>query len=137
MSGLNFRGTSLSLSTPRPRELAAFYATLFDVPVAASEGPRPGEPLDAGFAQLRPVPGKLLMTINFEWDELYVPPVWPSVPGAQQTQGHLDIWVSDLEAAVDRAVELGASVHEHQPIEGLRVMLDPDGHPFCLFEGDE
>jgi len=24
---------------------------------------------------------------------------------------------------------------KHQPQQGVRVMIDPEGHPFCLFEG--
>lgn len=36
--------TSISVSTPPPRELADFYARLLGVEVAASEGPREGEP---------------------------------------------------------------------------------------------
>lgn len=125
--------TSLSLSTSRPRELAAFYAALLGVDVAASEGPREGEPADAGWAQLRPAAGRLAMTVNLEWDPDFVPPVWPSAPGEQQPQAHLDLWVDDLDAAEAWARECGALRHTHQPQEDVRVMLDPDGHPFCLF----
>ena len=39
----------------------------------------------------------------------------------------------DLDAAVAYAVESGATVAEFQPQDGVRVCLDPDGHPFCLF----
>jgi hypothetical protein len=41
--------------------------------------------------------------------------------------------VSDLEAATAHARELGASVAGYQPQENVRVMLDPVGHPFCLY----
>ena len=40
---------------------------------------------------------------------------------------------TDLEAAVAHAVELGATVADHQPQDDVRVMLDPAGHPFCLY----
>jgi len=30
----------------------------------------------------------------------------------------------------------GARLAEHQPQEHVRVMLDPEGHPFCLFPDD-
>jgi hypothetical protein len=33
------------------------------------------------------------------------------------------------------AQEAGATVAGHQPQPDVRVMLDPDGHPFCLFRG--
>jgi hypothetical protein len=46
---------------------------------------------------------------------------------------HLDIGVTDLDAAVEDAVALGAEVHTHQPQDDVRVLLDPAGHPFCLY----
>lgn len=97
------------------------------------EGPREGEPADAGWAQLRPAEGRLLMTLNFEWDPLYEPPTWPSEHGVQQPQAHLDLRVDDLEAAESWAVAIGARRAAVQPQPGVRVMLDPHGHPFCLF----
>ena len=35
--------------------------------------------------------------------------------------------------AVAHAVELGATIAESQPQANVRVLLDPDGHPFCLY----
>lgn len=124
MSRPRIEATSISISTPRPGELADFYAALLGVEVAASE---------PGWAQLRPSPGRLAMTINIEHDPDFVPPTWPSTPGEQQPQAHLDLWVDDLDAAERWATGCGARRHPHQPQEGVRVMLDPDGHPFCLF----
>ena len=46
---------------------------------------------------------------------------------------HLDFGVDDLEAGVVWAIEIGARLADHQPQEHVRVMLDPEGHPFCLF----
>ena len=46
---------------------------------------------------------------------------------------HLEILVDDLDAAVAVAVAAGATVAEFQPQDGVRVCLDPDGHPFCLY----
>ena len=63
----------------------------------------------------------------------YVRPVWPNADGQQQMMLHLDFEVSDLEAAVAHAVELGAEQAEFQPQHNVRVMLDPAGHPFCLY----
>ena len=65
--------------------------------------------------------------------EHFVRPVWPPEPGTQGMQMHLDVEVDDLEAAVAHAVELGATVAEFQPQEDVRVLLDPAGHPFCLY----
>jgi hypothetical protein len=44
-----------------------------------------------------------------------------------------DIEVDDLDDGVAWAVSAGATVAGHQPQDGVRVMLDPAGHPFCLF----
>lgn len=65
----------------------------------------------------------------------YQRPVWPDADGAQQMMMHLDFEVSDLAAAVAHAVELGATVAGFQPQDDVRVLLDPDGHPFCLYLG--
>jgi hypothetical protein len=46
---------------------------------------------------------------------------------------HLDFEVVDLEAAVAHALELGAEEAAYQPQDNVRVMLDPAGHPFCLY----
>jgi predicted enzyme related to lactoylglutathione lyase len=46
---------------------------------------------------------------------------------------HLEIAVDDLDAAVAHAVAAGASVAAFQPQNDVRVCLDPDGHPFCLY----
>jgi hypothetical protein len=50
-------------------------------------------------------------------------------------QLHLDLEVDDLDQAVAHAIEAGAELPEFQPQERVRVMLDPDGHPFCLYLG--
>lgn len=73
------------------------------------------------------------MKIEVQWEANYRPPVWPSQPGDQLMMMHLDIGVADLDGAVAWAEAQGARVAEHQPREGVRVMLDPEGHPFCLF----
>lgn len=46
---------------------------------------------------------------------------------------HLDIEVDDLAAEGERALSLGATLASFQPQEHVRVYLDPDGHPFCLW----
>jgi hypothetical protein len=46
---------------------------------------------------------------------------------------HLDLEVDDLEAATDYALSVGAELAEVQPQEDVRVLLDPAGHPFCLY----
>ena len=46
---------------------------------------------------------------------------------------HLDFEVDDLDEAVEHAKAVGATVASYQPQELVRVMLDPAGHPFCLW----
>jgi hypothetical protein len=58
----------------------------------------------------------------------------PDAPAlARQMMMHLDIEVPDLDAAVAGAIEAGATLADFQPQEKVRVMLDPVGHPFCLY----
>lgn len=114
-----------------PLALAEFYERLLGWPIVEREGPRPGFPAQDGWAKIRS-PDQA-MKIEFQWDEHYARPVWPSVVGEQQMMIHLDIEVDDLDAGVAWAVEQGATVAAHQPQRGVRVMLDPEGHPFCLF----
>jgi catechol 2,3-dioxygenase-like lactoylglutathione lyase family enzyme len=127
------RVTSVTIAAPDPRALAAFYARLLGWTVAAAEPPRPGMPEADGWAQLRPPAGQAGPTLNFEYEAGYVRPVWPSEAGAQQLMEHLDIAVGDLDAAVAWAVGAGAVLAAYQPQQDVRVLLDPAGHPFCLF----
>ena len=51
------------------------------------------------------------------------------------TQGHLDITVvsGDVDGAIDFAVSLGVCVVSAEVRdEGIVVLLDPAGHPFCF-----
>lgn len=63
----------------------------------------------------------------------YVAPTWPAEPGRQQMMLHLDFEVLDLAAETQRAITLGATLPAYQPQENVRVLLDPAGHPFCLY----
>lgn len=71
--------------------------------------------------------------LAFQLEERHVRPQWPAAPGGQQMQMHLDIGVRELEPAVADAVALGATLAAFQPQSDVRVLLDPDGHPFCLY----
>jgi catechol 2,3-dioxygenase-like lactoylglutathione lyase family enzyme len=111
------------LDAPDARELAHFYRrllgwTIFNesdgwVDLAPSE--------DAGY------------NLAFATEKDYARPVWPTVDGQPQMSMHLDIEVDDLEQAVAYAVEVGAEQASYQPQDNVRVMLDPAGHPFCLY----
>lgn len=113
---------STVLGAPDPRELAAFYRRLLGWDTASDDG---------DFVILRNPEGG--PGLSFQLESSHVPPVWPAGPGDQQMQSHLDIRVDDLEGASRHAVDAGATLAEFQPQEGVRVHLDPAGHPFCLF----
>ncbi len=127
------RVTSVTIGAPDPRALADFYSRLLEWRITASDPPRPGQPPEDGWAQIRPPDGVPGPTLNFEHEANYVAPTWPSVAGDPQIQEHLDIAVDDLEASVRWAVDVGATLAEFQPQGDVRVMIDPAGHPFCLF----
>jgi catechol 2,3-dioxygenase-like lactoylglutathione lyase family enzyme len=128
--------TSVTIGAPDPRALAAFYQRLLGWTITAEEPARPGCPPEDGWAQLRPPEGTAGPTLNFEYEARYVPPAWPSEPGRQHITQHLDIAVTDLDETVAWATGAGATLAAFQPQDDVRVMLDPAGHPFCLFLHD-
>lgn len=71
--------------------------------------------------------------LAFQREPHYVRPVWPGRPGEQLMMLHLDLQVDDLEESTAYAVSVGAELAEHQPQDDVRVLLDPAGHPFCLY----
>ena len=71
--------------------------------------------------------------LSFQQETDFARPTWPSGPGDQQMQVHLDIHVDDLDVAGAYAVSVGARLADFQPQDDVRVYLDPVGHPFCLF----
>lgn len=102
--------------------LARFYADLMGGEVTA-------EYPDYGYAQAT-VAGA---TLNFQAVQGYARPEWPGQDHPQQY--HLDLRVTDLETAIAHATRIGATEAATQTdTEGgrWRVMIDPDGHPFCL-----
>lgn len=125
--------TSVTIGAPDPRRLAAFYAKMLGWPITAEDPPRPGNPPEDGWAQIRPAEGKTGPTLNFEYEIHYTRPAWPAEAGRQHSTEHLDIFVEDLDAAVAWAIEAGATLAGYQPQDDVRVMIDPAGHPFCLF----
>jgi catechol 2,3-dioxygenase-like lactoylglutathione lyase family enzyme len=72
--------------------------------------------------------------LSFQTEDQHVPPVWPTTIDEQQMMMHLDISVSNLDEAAGVAERLGASVAPWQPQDDVRVMIDPAGHLFCLYE---
>ena len=113
------------LDCPDARELAHFYARLLGWRIFDES---------AGWATLAPAEDAGY-NLAFATEPSYVRPVWPAVEGEPQMSMHLDLEVDGLDDAVAYATEVGATLASHQPQETVRVMLDPAGHPFCLYLG--
>ena len=114
--------TATVLGAPDARRLADFYRRLLGWTVGRDE---------PDWVTLRAPGGGAGLSFQTEAD--HVEPVWPAGFGDQQMQLHLDIEVDDLEAAVAHAVAEGALPASYQPQDQVRVLLDPAGHPFCLW----
>jgi hypothetical protein len=119
---MQFRLTATVLDSDDPRSLAAFYEALL------------------GWRRVRDESEWIMLRspddaqgLSFAIDRAYAVPTWPSDAGAQRMMAHLDIAVDALDPAVERAVALGASLAGFQPQDDVRVLLDPAGHPFCLY----
>lgn len=113
---------SVVLDCPDPGALAIFYAGLL--------GGR-ANTADPDWCEVFIEEPSLKLA--FQRIDRYQAPEWPA--GVPQ-QLHVDLTVSDLEAASRRAVALGAAVLTG-PVEeegGVFIVhADPAGHPFCLF----
>ena len=115
--------------------LAHFYSRLLGWEVTADDG--------QGWAQLRDPDGGV--GINIQAEPWYRPPSWPETaharPDAQHKMMHFEIEVDDLTGAIEAVIATGGAVAAHQPDDRdpsrIRVMLDPAGHPFCLFVAGE
>ena len=110
-------------------ELAEFYAALLGWEI--TQRTDPGVP--HGWALVESPDKKHKVELQGLAD--YQRPVWPNTAGEQQQMIHLDIAV-DNPAAIDWCVAHGATIADHQPNPNVKVMLDPAGHPFCLFGGN-
>lgn len=115
----------VALDAPHARTLADFYVRLLGWRVS-----KPDEP-DAEWVTLAPPEG--ITYLGFQTSPQYQAPIWPPADGQQQQMMHLDFEVADLQAAVGEAVAAGATMAEYQPQSDVVVMLDPVGHPFCLY----
>ena len=111
------------LGTSDPRALARFYAEILGWRIVKDE---------PGWVTIYPDEG--VAYVAFQYEKNQQRPAWPEVD-EQQMRMHLDVEVEDLDTAVEHAIELGASMPDHQPQDNVRVLVDPAGHPFCLYSG--
>jgi catechol 2,3-dioxygenase-like lactoylglutathione lyase family enzyme len=117
------RWTGVCIDCADADELAGFYGRLLGWAVTSSDG--------AGWLGMRDPAGGI--GLLFQAEPAYRSPVWPEQPGGQDKMLHFEIEVDDLDSAVAYAVAAGARVAEYQPQPQVRVMIDPAGHPFCLY----
>lgn len=131
---MKIRWTTVCLDCADAEELAAFYAQLLGWEITRRDSKHDREG-GAGWINMRNPAGGV--GLNFQAEEWYEPPVWPEEPGAQAKMIHFEVLVDDIDGAVARVLEIGGTEAPHQPVgrdrATLRVMLDPAGHPFCLF----
>ena len=123
--------TTVTLDCADAEVLGQFYADVLGWQITARDG--------SGWLQLRNPDGGI--GLNIQAEEAYEAPVWPEQPGAPAKMMHVEILVDDLEAAVQLVRRCGGSEATHQPPDRdparIRIMLDPAGHPFCLFVDGE
>lgn len=127
------------LDTDDPRRLAEFYRQLFGLSYREGDEPPPsGQPDERGadWLVLRNPGG---IQLAFQYRDDYAPPTWGEPTRPQML--HLDTVVESveqLERQRQRAEELGGRVmydRRDDPEEPLYVLVDPAGHPFCIFVG--
>ena len=127
----SIRWTTLTIDCSDAEALGMFYSRLLGWDVVASDG--------RGWLQLRDPSGGV--GVNIQAEDGYEPPVWPDRAGRQAKMMHVEVLVDDLDAAVRLVLESGGMEAPRQPPDRdqarLRVMLDPAGHPFCLFVDGE
>lgn len=112
------RLASTALDCSDPAALASFWAELVGGEVAFTSPEFCAVKTDNGW----------LATVRIDD---YKPPTWPD--SAVPKQMHLDLAVTDVDAAEAAALRIGATKPPEQPApDRWRVLLDPAGHPFCL-----
>jgi hypothetical protein len=116
------RPNGVVLDSPDAQQLAAFWERLLGWPRRSDE---------PDWVTLVPPDGGV--GLSFQTERNHVRPVWPAGDGDPQMQIHLDIQVNDLADGVAWARARGAVLADFQPQDDVRVMLDPAGHPFCLW----
>jgi hypothetical protein len=110
---------AFALDCPEPLALAAFYAELV------------GGKVDAEDHEWVELVGDHGTTLAFQLVEDFRAPAWPAQDVPQQA--HIDIGVTDIDAAHTQVLALGATLLEDWGgTKSWRVYADPVGHPFCL-----
>lgn len=112
---------TLDCAPHQVKAMVDFYTALLGYEVEGADGP---------FPYLFGKEGEVCITLQPE--EGYSPLDWPDGPIGQQV--HIDFAVTDLQAAVDYAVSIGAKESSKQFGKNWHILLDPAGHPFCFVD---
>lgn len=129
---MDIRIGGICLDCKDAEETAVFYSSVFGWEIRArdDDDTRMG---GSGWISMRTDVG---LSVSFQAEEWYEPPVWPEATGRQTKMMHFEVGTDDLEGAISDVIRAGGMEAAHQPRDRdqsqLRVMLDPAGHPFCL-----
>lgn len=123
-AGRSLEVTTVTIGARDVPRLVRFYAELLGRAV-------PDVPADADWVPIGDEDGAITLAVQLEPDQ--EPVRWPADRGEQHMQVHLEIRADDLEDAVAHALGCGAVLASFQPQADVRVCLDPEGHPFCLW----
>ncbi|MFI6691209.1 VOC family protein [Streptomyces sp. NPDC050433] len=114
--------TLVALDCPDPAALAEFYQGVLGGGISRDS---------EEWWELREPGGT---RIAFQLAPGHRAPDWPRADANSQ-QAHLDFDVTDMEAAQEKVLALGATaldLDDQGGKRGFRVYADPAGHPFCL-----
>jgi predicted enzyme related to lactoylglutathione lyase len=126
----SIRWTTVTIDCVDAEALGAFYSAVFGWDITDRDG---------DWLQLSHPSSDV--GLNIQAEESYEPPIWPEEPGCQAKMMHFEVLVDDLAAAVQLVVRNGGVEASYQPPDRdqsrIRVVLDPAGHPLCLFVAGE
>ena len=124
----NTRWVGVAIDCVDAEPVARFYERLLEFEVREFRPPE--------WAQLWDPGGGVHLNIQGEVPG-YQPPTWPEQADEQQKMIHFEVEVDDLQTAIATALAAGGSEAPWQPPDRdpsrIRIMLDPAGHPLCLF----
>jgi len=120
-------GIALDCGEGQAPAVAHFYEELLGYQVIDPGGPNWRQLSD-------PVTG---LHLNIQGQKWYEEPTWPEETGQLTKMLHFEVMTEDLQASVRAAVEAGGRESPWQPPtrnpDRIRIMLDPAGHPLCVF----
>lgn len=120
-------GVAIDCGEGNAQQVAHFYEEILGYEVLDPGGPNWRQLAD-------PATG---LHLNIQGNSWYEPPTWPEEPGQLTKMLHFEVMTDDLEAAVRAAEEAGGRESPWQPPtrnrDRIRIILDPAGHPLCLF----